>query len=272
MMVDSELQGRSRYVDANQIRLHFLEYGAGHQPTIVLVPGITSPAATWEFVSVELASDFHVLTMDVRGRGFSDHPPSGFETAVYARDLAEALPALGLERPVVLGHSMGARIAAAFGALYPDLRGPLVIADPPMTGPGRDPYYIPLDAFVQSIRDAQEEPTADRMRPYFPTFTDEQLERRARWLSTCDEVAVAETWRLFHEEDWLEWWRALAPPVLFLYGGASRAVGSGAAEAADVNRSAQFAVVEGASHMIPFDDLEGFLAPVREFLAGVRPA
>jgi N-formylmaleamate deformylase len=266
----TSVRGHSRFVEANGIRLHFLEYGDADTPDLVLVPGITSPAVTWEFVSTELARDYHVFAMDVRGRGLSDHPTTGFTTPDYARDLAEALPALGLERALVVGHSMGAWIAAAFGALHPERRGPLIIADPPMTRPGGDAYFIPVESFLRSIAEARAGATAADMRPYFPTWTDEQLEQRAEWLPTCDATAVAETWRMFHVEPWLEWWRALEPPVLFLWGSESPAVGPGGAdEAAEVNPAAEFAVVQGAAHMLPFDDLEGFLAPVREFAGRV---
>lgn len=264
------LRGVSRFVTANGIRLHFLEYGEAGQPELVLVPGITSPAATWEFVSLELARDYHVLAMDVRGRGLSDHPTTGFTTPDYARDLAEALAALGLERPLVVGHSMGAWIAAAFGALYQELRGPLIIADPPMTRPGGPPYFIPVESFMRSIADAKAGATAGDMRPYFPTWTDEQLRQRAEWLGTCDQAAVAETWRMFHVERWLDWWRALKAPVLFLSGSESPAVGpTGVQEAAELNSTAEVAVVQGAAHMLPFDDLNGFLLPVREFAGRV---
>ena len=262
----TELVGASRYVQANGVRLHFLEYGDAERPDVVVVPGITSPAATWEFAAVALGRDYHVWVMDVRGRGLSDHPASGFTTPDYARDLAEALPVLGLERPLVLGHSMGARIAAAFGALYPELRGPLIVADPPMTTPEGDPYNIPLQSFLRSIDEARAGATADDMRPYFPNWTDEQLAQRANWLPTCDETAVAETWRLFHIERWLEWWRQLEAPLLFLYGSDSPAVGpQGAAIAAEANPPAEIAVVNGAGHMLPFDALDRFVEAVRGF-------
>lgn len=264
------LQGTSRHVDANGIRLHFLEYGRPGDPEMVIVPGITSPAATWEFAAVPLASDHHVWVMDVRGRGLSDHPASGFTTPDYAHDLAAALSELGLRRPLVLGHSMGARVAAAFGALHSDLRGPLIVADPPMTEPGGKPYNISLEAFLTSIAQARAGATAEDMRPYFPTWTDEQLRQRAEWLPTCDETAVAETWRLFHVERWLKWWRALEPPVLFLYGSKSPAVGpDGARRAAQALPAAELAVVPGAGHMLPFDALDSFLDAVRAFAGQV---
>jgi N-formylmaleamate deformylase len=263
----TQAAGRSVYVQANGLRLHFLEYGDEALPPLVIVPGITSPAITWEFVALELARDFRVLTMDVRGRGLSD-VGSGFTLPDYARDLADALPALGLDRPAVLGHSMGGRIAAAFGMFYPELRGPLVVADPPLCGPGRPPYPTPLEPFVESLRKARAGTTAEEMRPFFPTWTDEQLALRAAWLGTCDETAVVETHRLFHEEDFFEYWPSLAPPTLFLWGGASPVVGeAGAAELAATNPAAEIVELPGAGHMLPWDDLAGFLDVVRRFLA-----
>lgn len=266
----SRFSGQSRFVDANGIRLHFLEYGSGEKPTIVIVPGITSPAVTWEFVAEPLSRDHHVLTMDVRGRGLSDHPESGFTLPDYARDVAESLDALDLKRTILLGHSMGARIVAAFGALYPGRAVGYIVADPPMTGPGRPPYPTSEEDFIRSIRQAKAGATADDMRPYFPTWTDEQLALRAEWLPTCDVHAVAESHRNFHREDLFEYWRALPPPALFLYGSESPAVSAeAAAEVAAANPAAEVACVPGAGHMLPWDNLDGFLEPVRRFVAAV---
>jgi N-formylmaleamate deformylase len=261
-----EAEGTSRTVDANGIRLHFLEYGDESSPPLVVLPGITSPAITWEFVARELAPDFHVFTMDVRGRGLSDRGES-YDSETLARDVAESVQALGLERPAVLGHSAGARIAAAFGALYPELRGPLIVADPPMSGPGRAPYPVPVDPYVESIQMAQRGATAEDMRPFFPTWTDEQLAMRAAWLGTCDEHAVRETHRLFHEEDFFEYWPRLAPPTLLFWAGAAPVVGeAGAREAAAANPQAEVVELPGSGHMLPWDDLAGFLHVVRQFL------
>ena len=131
------LLGKSRFVQANGLRHHLLEYGPKDATPVLILPGIPSPAPTWEFVARELADDYRVFTADIRGRGLSDNPPSGYTLPDYAADAAGVIEALGLDRPIVLGHSMGARIATALGALHPDSAGALVIVDPPLTGPGR---------------------------------------------------------------------------------------------------------------------------------------
>jgi N-formylmaleamate deformylase len=255
-----------RWVDANGYRLHFLEHGEEGAPPLVVLPGITSPAATWEFVAHELATEFHVLTMDLRGRGLSD-VGDDFSSQALATDVVTALPELGLDRPAILGHSAGGRVAVTLAALHPEARGPLVVADPPLSGPGRDPYPTPLEPFVESIALARAGATADDMRPFFPTWTDEQLALRAEWLATCDPDAVAAVHRSFQEEDFFERWREVAPPVLFVWAGAAPVVGAaGAAEVARANPSAEVVELSGSGHMLPWDDLEGFLALVRGFL------
>jgi N-formylmaleamate deformylase len=233
----------------------------------VVVPGITSPAITWEFVAEELARNCRVYTMDVRGRGLSDKPLAGYTLPDYARDTAEFIAALGLDRPVVLGHSMGARIAAALGALHPDVTGPLVIVDPPLTGPGRDPYPFPLHVYVDALHEAQAGATADDMRHYFPNWSDEQLQIRAEWLATCDERAVVETYENFAREDFFGYWKRLRPPLFFAYGENSPVVPqSGVEEIAATNPAAEIVGVSSAGHMIPWDNLPGFVRGVRRFV------
>jgi len=259
---------RDRWVEANGHRLHFLEHGEDGAPPLVILPGITSPAITWDFVARELAGELHVFTMDLRGRGLSDIG-TGFSSADLAEDVRASLAALGLERPAILGHSAGARVAVTLAALHPESRGRLVVADPPLSGPGRAPYPTPLEPFLESIALARAGATADDMRPYFPAWTEEQLALRAEWLGTCDPDAVAAVHRSFHEEDFFEHWPAVAPPVLFVWAGAAPVVGAdGAAEVAAANPSARVVELPGAGHMLPWDDLEGFLAIVGDFLRG----
>lgn len=258
--------GTSGYAERDGVRLHYLEYG-DDGPALVIVPGITSPAITWEWVSEELAREHRVLTLDVRGRGLSDKPTSGFTLPEYAEDTIAVIDAAGLDRPIVLGHSMGARIVAALGVLHRARVGPLVLVDPPLTGPGRGPYPTSLEAFMDQLEKARAGATVDEIREYFPSWTDEQLQQRLEWLPTCDETAVAETWRNFHDEDVFPYLSELEPPVLFMYGGESPVIPAAAVpEVERTNPRLEIVRVPGAGHMIPWDNLEGFLSEIRGFL------
>lgn len=266
-MTRRDARGKSGWVKSDGIRLHHLQYGSG-EPAIVILPGITSPAITWEFVAEQLATDARVVVLDIRGRGLSDQPADDFSLARYAADAAAVIASLGLERPVVLGHSMGGRIAAALGALHPDAVGALIVADPPLTGPGRKPYPTSLESFRDQLHAAYAGTTADEVRGFYPRWSDRELEIRAEWLPTCDEHAVAETWRNFHTEDFFESWRALVAPLLFIYGMESQVVSpEGLAEVLEANPAAEAVGISEAGHMIPWENLDDFIAAVRAFLA-----
>lgn len=262
-----ETTGRDGIVRANGIRLHYLDYGSG-ESSVLIIPGITSPAITWDFVARRLADRHRVIPYDVRGRGLSDRPQSGFTLEDYAADAAGLIEGLGLERPVVLGHSMGGRIAAALGALHPELVGPLIVVDPPLTGPGRPPYPTSRESFLEQLHEAYAGTTADAVRRFYPRWEERELELRAQWLPTCDEHAVLETHRLFGVEDFFSYWARLKPPLLFIYGAESPVVNEeGLSEVIESNPAAEIAAVLWAGHMIPWENLEDFLDTVNRFLA-----
>jgi N-formylmaleamate deformylase len=269
--VTTQARGASRYATRDGVRLHALEYGDG--PPLVIVPGITSPAITWEWLAEDLARDRRVLVLDVRGRGLSDRPASGFTLPEYAADVVAAIDEAGYERPAVLGHSMGARVAAAFGVLHPDRAGPLVLVDPPLTGPGRGEYPTSLQAFMDQLEKARAGATVDDIREYFPSWSDEQLQLRLEALLTCDENAVRETWKNFHDEDVFEYLRRLEPPVLFMFGGESPVIPEQAVpEVEQTNSRLEIVRVPGAGHMIPWDNLDTFLTETRRFLDNAQAA
>src|SRR4051812_26345715 len=266
-------RGTSIYVQANGVRLHVLEYGAG-DPAILVLPGITSPAITWEFVAEELARDARVLVLDIRGRGLSDAPETGYALPDYVADAAGVISELGLERPVVLGHSMGARIATALGAAHPDLVGPMIVVDPPLTGPGREPYPTPLESFRRQLQEAYDGTDAEAVKRFYPRWSTREAEIRAEWLPTCAEQAVVQTWEHFDLEEFFEPWARLRAPLLFVFGEESPVIPpEGQAEVAATNPAARLVGIPRAGHMIPWENLEDFLAAVRAFVAEatVRP-
>ena len=186
---------------------------------------------------------------------------------VISPDLAGFIAAVGGERPVVLGHSMGARIAVAMGALHPGVAGSFILADPPLTGPGRADYPTPLEAFRTQLHQAYAGTTAQEVLASYPRWPEREAQIRAEWLATCDENAIVETWNHFHDEDFFELWRAVASPILFIYGQESPVITpEGLAEVVADNPEVQVVGIPGAGHMIPWENLPDFLAAVRSFV------
>jgi N-formylmaleamate deformylase len=165
---------------------------------------------------------------------------------------------------------MGARIVVATAARNLGLAEATIVVDPPLSGPGRAPYPFPLDVYVNALAEARRGATADDMARYYPTWPRRELEIRAQWLATCNEEAVVETYRNFHQEDFFDYWPSVPSPVLFISGAQSPVVPEAAlAEVLAKNQAAELVSIAGAGHMVPFENLSGFVTVVLEFVARV---
>jgi N-formylmaleamate deformylase len=260
----ADVPATSRWVRSGELRLHVLDYGGPGVPLVVL-PGITSPAISMDFVARELTDLVRPVVVDVRGRGLSDSGPS-YTLGDYADDTAAVIVGLGLDRPLLLGHSMGARIAAVTAARGVPLRG-TVLVDPPMSGPGRGPYPTSLEAFLGQLAQARRGTDADEVARSWPRWPRREQELRARWLAGCDAEAIAATHRGFESEDFFTAWPSVPAPTVLGYGGESPVVtAAGAAEAAAGNPAARLVEVPGAGHMVFWDEPEVALRLLREIL------
>lgn len=254
-------------LSANGIRQHYLRFG-GQGQALVLVPGITSPAITWDFVAERLGRHFDTYVLDVRGRGLSSSGPElAYDTDTCADDVVAFVEALGLENYILAGHSMGGRHALRAVTRGASSIERMVLMDPPVSGPGRREYPGKLPWYVDSIRACLRGADSDAMRHYCPTWTDEQLRLRAEWLHTCYEPAVVQSLQEFHSVDIHQDMPNVKCPTLLMCAGRG-----GVIEAQDREEIEQLlpqptiSVVENAGHMIPWDDFEGFFGALGEFL------
>jgi N-formylmaleamate deformylase len=253
------------YIEVNGVKLHVLQYGSAG-PDLLLLPGITSPAITWGFVAERLAAVARVVVMDSRGRGLSDQRSGlGHTTGDYAGDAAGVIEALAMAPSVVLGHSMGARTAARLCAERPELVSRCILADPPVSGPGRRQYPSPLQKYLDEIdRGARGEAIATR-----PSFTAEQARLKREWLPTCNKEAVTLSHKAFHEEDLFADLERITCETLLLQAGSGDVIRDTDAEEmiAALKRGTRVKI-EHAGPMIPFDALDDFLKAAVPFIQG----
>ncbi|MGD9957323.1 MAG: alpha/beta fold hydrolase, partial [Candidatus Nanopelagicales bacterium] len=216
------LGARSVLVDGPDGRIHALDYG-GELPPLVVLPGITSPAITWDFVVSELRDLVRPVVLDLRGRGLSE-PGAAYGAADHAADAAAVIAGLGLHRPLLLGHSLGARAAAALLAdRNPGARGS-VLVDPPLSSARRGPYPTPREAFLEQLHEGYAGTTGDAVRRFYPAWPRQELLLRARWVATCDEAAVTASYDAMVDEDFLDWWPRVPAPTAMVRGGVSPVV------------------------------------------------
>jgi len=114
--------------------IHYQVQGAGHKETIVLVHGLGGDLTTWSEIAPELARKYQVILYDQRGHGLTPARGRNFSSTTLAHDLLVLLDHLGVSKAHVLGHSMGGRTVAKFGALFPERTQSVMIEDMHMIG------------------------------------------------------------------------------------------------------------------------------------------
>jgi len=257
------------HIHANGIRQHYLRHGKAGARPLILVPGITSPAATWAFVAEALSADFEVYTLDVRGRGLSEAGPHlDYGLNACADDLIAFAHALDLRQAVLMGHSMGAR--HGIRACRKDAKRfeRLALIDPPVSGPGRRAYPAKLPWYIDSMALARRGAGVEDLRPFTPTWTEAEIALRAEWLHTCDEAAVLASYASFHEDDIHQDLATLSLPTLLMSAERGDVIlEEDEAEIRRLNPAIQTIRIPDAGHMIPWDNLAGFLAALRPFLS-----
>ena len=134
-------------------------------PAVLLIHGVTASHLSWSFVTQRLPGA-RVIAPDLRGRGRSNEVTGRAGLVAHARDLIAVLDALGVERAVVVGHSMGAFVALVMGDLYPDRVSRVVLVD------GGLPLDLPAGLSTDDIIRYVLGPTAERLAMRFATVED----------------------------------------------------------------------------------------------------
>ena len=123
----------SRFVEANGLKLHVLDYGTAGKPAMLCVHGGAANGHWFDFVAPELRADYHVFAVDLRGHGDSEWiDPPAYRYEHYAADMAQVVEKLGLRDFVLVGHSMGGTVALVYATTYPERVRRLIVVDSSM--------------------------------------------------------------------------------------------------------------------------------------------
>jgi pimeloyl-ACP methyl ester carboxylesterase len=173
-------------IGAGGIRLHVYRSGHGSTP-LVLAHGLGDSGRCFDRLASRLADAYDIVSYDARNHGLSDDGPSSQENSV--NDLIAVVETLGLDRPLALGHSMGAQTVALAVGERPDLFRAAVLEDPPwgLELPPAPPSLADvskeqleaLEAIFAAWRERQRTQTYDSLmaegRQSHPLWTEEDL-------------------------------------------------------------------------------------------------
>lgn len=134
---------QDRFINVNGLRLHYLEWGAEGKPPFIMLHGGSAYAHWWDLVAPAFANDFRVIALDQRGHGDSQHAdPPAYATRHYLADLHAFVSALGLRKPVLMGHSMGGHNSLIYATQHASELAALILVDTDATYPERAVEFL----------------------------------------------------------------------------------------------------------------------------------
>ncbi|ANN79680.1 alpha/beta fold hydrolase [Bordetella flabilis] len=264
------IQGTGAHIRANGIRQHYLHFG-GAGPAVLIVPGIVSPAILWRHVGDWLAPGHDCYVLDVRGRGLSEAGPHlDYGVDACAQDVTAFIEALNIDRPIVLGHSMGGRIALRAAASAPGVFGGLLLVDPPTSGPGRRAYPVPKARTLDLLRAAHRGDGLQAIqRSSVAPWPEDLRQLRAEWLSTCDERAVHVAYDDFDGQDIFADLAQIKEPLFLLCAGNGGVVSDDdIAEMKQLRSDLHATRLPGVGHQMQAENFEAF----KQALGGILSA
>jgi len=277
--VEERADGVSRTTGA-QVNLAFRVAGAhnvGDRPAIVLLHGTSANHAVWAPIADTLSAVATVISVDQRGHGLSDKPSDGYDGCSFAADVVTVLDAVGIERAVVAGHSLGARNAWVAAAHYPERVSAVVAIDytPFVEASVLDTLGIRVaggDRVFDTVSGIE-----DYLQARYPRMPLDAVARRARWgYRQLDNgtgwVPLAPASALAQVVDglrtpWDQEFRDVRVPLTCMRGADSAIVTTAAWEAArDAHPRGRWIVVDDADHYVPEEQPELVIAELSRIL------
>lgn len=273
---------RERTATSGDLRLAYQEWGSDGGPVILALHGFGVSGHMFDEFGQRAADRYRLINLDQRGHGDSEWSPDGdYTREAFVADVEAVREELGLERFILMGHSMGGLNAVEYTFQHPERVSALVLVDvgPEAAKEGvdnimrftRGPDELDFDEFVQNAMRFNTRRTEENIR--------ERMRHRLRplengkWTWKFDkrfregEGAVRSGSQLSSDELWRRF-RELAPPVLLIRGEQSDILSQEVADrTAGEIRNARLVVVPGAGHSVPGDNPDGFTSAITGFLA-----
>jgi non-heme chloroperoxidase len=283
------------------VRLAGDAHGTPGALPVILLHGGGQTRHAWGGTAAALAAaGWYAVALDLRGHGDSETTPY-YDFGHFVLDLRNLIRALRLERPYLIGHSMGGEIVADYCGSFPEVPARVVLIEglgPPPLDMDREVQRT-IDGFARIDRALLHAGLKDLEAAYG------RLRERNHRLSETRARELAVLGTRAREDGTLEWkfdpmlatmdvtgpfnldyamafWRRVTAPTLVIHGGESGEFWRGAPgrtylEAADRERrlacfrEVRFVEIPGAGHMVHFDRPRELLGTVRDFLLGKAP-
>jgi len=279
-----DIQYRSSNVVVRHQRFHYLEWGAPDAQPILLLHGGHQSAHSWDLVSLHFAQKYRIIALDQRGHGDSEWARNGdYSNLTMAQDAQAFVAAVGLQNPIIMGHSMGGRNTLLMTRTNPDYPGALVIVDvgPETIEAGRktisnfvkqNEIFDDLEHFIRNVREYDPYRSREHIER---TVKYNMLERAdGKYISKCDyrrwrgEIEVHDENRDAISLDDLA---SFEMPALIVRGANSNILADDAAERfRDALPKGNLVTVPNCGHNVHSQNTLGFIDAVGKFFSTLK--
>jgi pimeloyl-ACP methyl ester carboxylesterase len=262
---------------ANGMTLGYIRLGDPKNPPLIYLHGITNSSLGYIPLGRQLARDFQVFLLDMRGHGVSDKPECCYSRLDFAYDVKLFLDRFRIERADIVGHSLGSIVAHTFAAYWPERTRKLVLiasalgARSPASPDAPRPAPI-LGAWEAEIRKLQDpiDPDSPFMRSWWaveglePAVQSMMRRESARipakiWRAMLDQGASSRDLRV--TADWIQ------APTLLVFGGKDSLFGPAEREELIAwSPKAKVALYPDLGHSLPEESPAVVAGGLREFL------
>jgi pimeloyl-ACP methyl ester carboxylesterase len=278
-MTDSfDTSAQSHMIDLPAGRFHYLSWGAERTelPSALLLHGITSSAQSWVRVGSALANRYRVYALDMRGHGDSIKPSRGAYSLRHTADDAVAfIEILGLERPMLIGHSWGGAtamvLASGAGSQKPAPTFSYVILEDPAHNFGRGDAEERAAFYIKDIGRPAHELRAE-ITANSPGWTEADIEGKIDALHKVTREAVISVFSEAGEEgDLLPLLTKISAPTLLIRADASLGTTLDNAAWEQAKQSlpmhSHAVQINGATHNVHRSKFNAFMQVVNDFLS-----
>jgi pimeloyl-ACP methyl ester carboxylesterase len=235
----------------------------------------------------ELEQDYDVIMPDARGHGKSSNGNKDYSSQQRVEDLAGLIRALGLDHPVVGGHSLGADTSINLAACYPELVRGIFLEDPPIILPGEtfsdgkqtikgEDIGKMMARFMRMFKLMPRFIAVPMARKASPTYPEDEIQPwvDAKKRVSNDFLSSMATMKM-ELSDPFEAFKKITVPVLLIIGDREKmsiTSQEAAQQAARVNDKVRVVHLAGASHDIRRTRCDGYLPALKQFLAEMYPS
>lgn len=260
------------FAQTKQYPFEVSKTGKGKQ-ALMFIPGFASSGAVWDETKAVFEKDFTCYTLTMAGfAGVKPQPNPSFEN--WKNEIANYIKNNKIEKPILIGHSMGGGLALAIAADYPDLIGKIVVVDAfPCLAALSDPSFKSKEnndcsAMVTQMTAMNETQFYDMQKQMMPRLLEDKakLETVVDWSVKSDRVTFAQMYCDFFNIDLREKIATIKCPSLILLESYFINL-KPAIEAQYKNlKTANFQYAGNGMHFIMYDDKDWYLGQLNNFL------